>query len=269
MERAPVESEAAPTSDAPGAMPPGALGSPARPLTDDERGFAAVRPSALTMRDVVYRWPGTGFGLTVGAFDLRASSHAFLRGPSGSGKTTMLSLATGLIAPASGTITLGEREMTGLGGAARDRLRAEAIGIIHQQFNLLPYADVLTNVVLPLAFAPGRRAKASDARAEAHALLTRLGVPETLHAARAASLSVGQQQRVAIARALIGAPSLVVADEPTSALDTEARDAFLDILFESVEAAGAALLMVSHDPEIGRRFPIRHDLRDIARTDTA
>ncbi|MEM7488967.1 MAG: ATP-binding cassette domain-containing protein [Pseudomonadota bacterium] len=220
-------------------------------------------PAALDMRDVAFRYPSTGFALTVPAFAIGAGEHAFLRGPSGSGKTTILGLATGLLAADDGTVTVDGRPMP-MHAAARDRLRADAIGVIHQQFNLLPYLDTLSNVLLPAAFGRGRVAPGT-----AIDLLDRLGVPRALHAAPARALSVGQQQRVAIARALIGAPRLIVADEPTSALDADARDAFLDVLFENADAVGAALLMVSHDPEIGRRFARVHDLRDVARREDA
>ena len=216
---------------------------------------------ALAMRDVAFRYPSTGFGLDVAAFDLAAGEAAFLRGPSGSGKTTFLGLATGMLEADAGEIAVAGRPMPAR-PAARDALRAEAIGVIHQQFNLLPYLDTLSNVTLPLAF--GRGTDIAGADEAARALLGRLGVPEALHRVPARRLSVGQQQRAAIARALLGAPRLVVADEPTSALDVDARDAFLDLLFESAGAAGAALLMVSHDPAIGARFDRRLDLREIA-----
>ena len=222
-------------------------------------------PPALRMRGVRHRYPGTGFALSVEAFDLAADARAFLRGPSGSGKTTFLSLAAGLLAPLAGEIAVAGTSMPAR-PPGRDALRAEAIGIVHQQFNLLPASDVLTNVVLPLAFSRARRGRAGNARARAAATLERLGVPDALHRAPARALSVGQQQRVAIARALIGGPALVIADEPTSALDTDARDAFLTVLMEAVDGAGAALLMVSHDPVVGARFPTRLDLRDVART---
>ncbi len=211
------------------------------------------------MYDVAFRYPGTGFALSVPHYTLDTGEAAFLRGPSGSGKTTLLGLATGLLAADTGEIRVAGRDMPSR-AAGRDRLRADAIGVIHQQFNLLPYLDTLSNVLLPAAFGRG----AADP-ARAVDLLERLGVQSALHGAPARALSVGQQQRVAIARALIGTPRLIVADEPTSALDTEARDAFLDLLFESARAAGAALLMVSHDPAIGRRFARADDLRDIAR----
>lgn len=216
------------------------------------------------MRDVAFRYPATGFGLALRELTVEAGGRVFLRGPSGSGKTTLLRLATGLLVPDGGRVQLGEHEMTGRSGPARDRLRADAIGTIHQIFNLLPHVDVVGNVTLPLAFARHRRARVADADGEARALLSRLGVPERLHDARAASLSVGQQQRVAIARALIGRPPLVIADEPTSALDEDARDVFLDLLFGLADETGAALLMVSHDRAVGERFAHRLDLRDIA-----
>ena len=226
-----------------------------------EDGGDAVRGAALAMRDVAFRYPSTGFGLDVASFDLAEGEAAFLRGPSGSGKTTFLGLATGMLAADAGEIAVAGQAMPAR-PAARDALRAEAIGVIHQQFNLLPYLDTLSNVTLPLAF--GRGTDVAGAGDAARDLLVRLGVPEGLHAVPARRLSVGQQQRAAIARALLGAPRLVVADEPTSALDVDARDAFLDLLFESAKTAGAALLMVSHDPAIGARFARRLDLREIA-----
>ena len=212
------------------------------------------------MQGVAFRYPSTGFGLAVDAFDVAAGGRAFLRGPSGSGKTTVLGLATGLLVADAGAVTVAGRAMPRR-AAARDRLRAEAVGVIHQQFNLLPYLDVLSNVLLPAAFRPGAAPDADRAAG----LLDRLGLPAALHRVPAGRLSVGQQQRVAIARALSGRPRLVVADEPTSALDADARDAFLDVLFDTAAEAGAALLMVSHDDAVGARFETRHDLRDVAR----
>lgn len=225
---------------------------------------AEATAPTLAMSDVAFTYPSTGFGLRIAGFDLAAGGRVFLRGPSGSGKTTFLSLATGLLAADIGKVEVAGRPMPGR-ASARDALRADAIGIIHQQFNLLPYLDTLSNVLLPLAF--GRGSASSANQSDARDLLERLGVPASLHGAPARALSVGQQQRVAIARALLGEPSLVVADEPTSALDVETRDAFLDVLFASVEDAGSALLMVSHDPVIGERFGHAIDLGDIAEVD--
>ena len=221
--------------------------------------------ATLAMSDVKFAYSTTAFSLEIDQFELRAGECVFLRGPSGSGKTTFLSLATGLLEAGSGSIAVAGREMPKK-ASARDALRADAVGIIHQQFNLLPYLDTLSNVLLPIAF--GRDVGTSDNQSFARDLLKRLGVPTALHCARAGTLSVGQQQRVAIARALLGRPALVVADEPTSALDSDTRDAFMDVLFDCVEDAGSSLLMVSHDPAIGERFECAIDLRDIATVTT-
>lgn len=147
----------------------------------------------------------------------------------------------------------------------RDRFRAENIGIVFQQFNLLPYATALDNALLPLRFAPERRARVDDEREEALRLADALGLNEAqMTRGGAGALSVGQQQRIAVVRALIGAPGLIVADEPTSALDASAQAAFVETLFTHVEAAGASLLMVSHDERLAKRFDRTLRLEDIA-----
>jgi putative ABC transport system ATP-binding protein len=191
-----------------------------------------------------------------------------LVGPSGAGKSTFLSLLCGIVTPQAGRLEVLGTDMTQLSGAARDHFRAEHFGIIFQMFNLLPYGSILDNVLLPLSFAKKRRARAGESRAidaEAQRLLTSLGLdPVELRGLSTASLSVGQQQRVAAARALIGRPELIVADEPTSALDRDRQQAFLDLLFAETDAAGASLIMVSHEEQLGARFDRVLRLEDIA-----
>ena len=223
----------------------------------------------LDMSGVEFRWPGAGaFGIAVDEFRIRQRQRVMLLGPSGSGKSTLLSLIAGILAPQKGRIAVLGTDIAALGAGARDRFRAEHIGVIFQMFNLLPYGSVLDNVLLPLSFAPGRlerAGKADGGRSEALRLLERLGLERALIEDRtAARLSVGQQQRVAAARALIGRPALVIADEPTSALDRNRQNAFLDLLFGECEAAGAALIMVSHDETLGPRFDRVLRLDDIA-----
>jgi putative ABC transport system ATP-binding protein len=224
----------------------------------------------LELSGVSFRWPGrAGFGLAVDRFRLAAGEKLLLIGPSGSGKSTLLSLIAGIVVPAQGRIRVLGTDIAKLGAAQRDRFRAEHMGVIFQMFNLLPYASVIDNVLLPLSFAPARRTRAGGplaARNEAARLLTRLGLEEKLIDGRtAASLSVGQQQRVAAARALIGRPDLVIADEPTSALDRNRQIAFLDLLFAELKAAGAGLMMVSHDETLAHRFDRVARLDEIAR----
>ena len=232
---------------------------------------ADAAPDIVRLRDVRFAWPGKdAFSLTVEDFALPARERILLIGPSGSGKSTFLSLLCGILAPQSGRIAILGQDLTGLGAAARDAFRAEHFGIIFQMFNLLPYGSVIDNVLLPLSFAPGRRRRATasaSAAGEAARLLARLGLePGLLTSHSAASLSVGQQQRVAAARALIGTPEIVVADEPTSALDRDRQGAFLDLLFAETGAAGAALIMVSHDETLAPRFDRVLRLADIAQT---
>ncbi|MFD0857831.1 ATP-binding cassette domain-containing protein [Roseovarius aquimarinus] len=210
---------------------------------------------ALALTDVAFAWPGRGgFSLSCPSFEMAAGESVLLLGASGSGKSTLLSLICGIVAAERGRVMVGGTDLTRQRAGARDRFRAENIGVIFQQFNLLPYASVADNILLPLRFAPARRARAEDARAEAARLCTALGLPEGVLGARAERLSVGQQQRVAVARALIGAPPLIVADEPTSALDAATQDSFLGLLFEQSGKARSSLLMVSHDERLAARF---------------
>ena len=221
---------------------------------------------ALSLSDLRFAWPGSaGFGLEVSAFSLPKGERTLLLGASGSGKSTLLSLICGISAPDAGSVEVDGTDIAQLSRRRRDRFRAENIGIVFQQFNLLPYATALDNALLPLRFAPTRRAKVGDERAEALRLAAALGLDVgQMTQGGAGSLSVGQQQRVAVVRALIGAPALIVADEPTSALDASAQAAFVDTLFTHVEAAGASLLMVSHDERLADRFDRTVRIEDIA-----
>lgn len=227
-------------------------------------------PHIIEMSGVEFTWPGReAFGLTIEDFVLRAGQTVMLLGPSGSGKSTFLALLAGIVAPKRGNVRVLETELTKLSAAQRDRFRAEHVGVIFQMFNLLPYGTILDNVLLPLSFAPQRRARvemAGGARAEAARLLSSLELDARLIENRsAASLSVGQQQRVAAARALIGRPEIILADEPTSALDRSRQTRFLDLLFSEARAAGATLIMVSHDESLAHRFDSVMHLSDIVR----
>ena len=215
---------------------------------------------AIDLEDVHFAWPGGGFELAVPAFRLERGERCLLVGPSGAGKSTLLSLICGIAVPGSGTVRVLGEALEKLSGGRRDRFRAEHFGIVFQLFNLLPYATPLDNVLLPLGFAPKRKARlGSDAAAEARRLMAALDLPESVVGQSAsATLSVGQQQRAAAARALIGDPEIVVADEPTSALDNDTQERFLDLLFARIEASGATLLTVSHDVGLGAAIRHRH-----------
>ena len=227
------------------------------------------RPDAVSFTDVRYTWPGSSpFTIAIGEFSLARGEKLLLLGPSGSGKSTFLSLLAGIVVPNDGRIEVLGNDMAKLSGAARDRFRVEHFGIIFQMFNLLPYASLVDNVLLPLHFSRTRRERAlaeGSLQEVAFRLLEALGLDRTvITSATTASLSVGQQQRVAAARALIGAPQIIVADEPTSALDRNVEGAFLKLLFAQSAAAGASVIMVSHDEGLAPYFDRVVRLEDIA-----
>jgi putative ABC transport system ATP-binding protein len=225
---------------------------------------------ALAMRNVRFRYPGAGEdALRVDSFTVDAGEHVFVRGPSGCGKTTLLSLIAGVLVADEGTVSLLGSDWASQSSSARDRLRADHVGYIFQQFNLLPYLSVLENVLLPCRFSAlrARRAGGSESAiaARAQALLAQMGLgPEFAHRPSSA-LSVGQQQRVGAARALIGQPELVVADEPTSALDEAVRESFMRVLLEACAEARRALVLVSHDARLAQRFERQVDLPSLNR----
>ncbi|MFU8878477.1 MAG: ATP-binding cassette domain-containing protein, partial [Wenzhouxiangellaceae bacterium] len=145
--------------------------------------------------------------------------------------------------------------------------RADHVGIIFQQLNLLPWLDAIGNVRLGIRFSARRRERVSDPDAEAARLLEAMELPRDRWLRPANELSIGQQQRVAAARALFGRPDLILADEPTSALDTDRRDRFIDLLFDQAEQAGSAILFVSHDRALAANFDRQIELADINRAE--
>lgn len=228
-----------------------------KPLSDSD--------PILNLNDVRYRWPGrASFGLRVPDLTLAKSETVLLLGESGSGKSTLLSLICGTIIAASGCVCVAGTDIAALSAGKRDRFRAEQIGLIFQQFNLLPFASVQDNILLPLKFAPERRKRLADPTAEATRLCRDLGLPDGVMSANAGTLSVGQQQRVAAARALIGMPPLIIADEPTSSLDAATQATFLELLFAQSRAHDTTLLMVSHDARLSNQFDRVIHMADIA-----
>jgi putative ABC transport system ATP-binding protein len=224
------------------------------------RGSGDSPDAVVALSGVRFSWSGAPpFVIDIDGLRVARGERVFLRGPSGSGKSTLLSLLAGVIAPLEGTVRVLDLNIGTLGGAARDRFRADHIGFIFQMFNLIPYLSVIENVCLPCGFSSRRKQRAvregRSAEAEAVRLLRHLDMGDAALLRRPVTeLSVGQQQRVAAARALIGAPELVIADEPTSALDSDRRAAFLDLLFRECARERAALIFVSHDATLAPLF---------------
>ncbi|MFD7733579.1 ABC transporter ATP-binding protein [Kitasatospora phosalacinea] len=190
--------------------------------------YGKGRGAVAALREVTVGLPRGGFTAVMG--------------PSGSGKSTFLHCAAGLDRPSSGTVRLGDTDLSRLSERELTELRRERAGFVFQAFNLISALTVEQNVTLPLRLA-GRRADAGRL-AE---LVRRVGLQErTGH--RPGQLSGGQQQRVAIARALLSGPEVVFADEPTGALDTMTAREVLVLLRQTVDELGQTIVMVTHDP---------------------
>ena len=218
----------------------------------------------IKIDSVRFHWSKkSNFKIFVPNFEINKGEKVLLLGESGSGKTTLLSLICGFLNPLSGSISINGITINKLSSKTKDEHRADNIGIIFQQFNLLPYANVIDNIVLPLYFSKVRSANVTNQRESALNLCKQLRLPDDIDQYKASSLSVGQQQRVAVARALIGNPSLVIADEPTSSLDTDAQQIFLDLMFEQISNNKSTLLMVSHDRSLAERFDRLIDINEV------
>ncbi len=198
-------------------------------VTDVSKSYPTAEAPVPVLRGVTFR--------------LDAGRSLALTGESGSGKSTLLHLVAGLDTADAGEIRFGNTLVTELDDAGRASLRRNDIGLVFQQFNLIPSLDVGAN----LAF-QARLADRLDPAWQAH-LTSRLGLGDLL-ARYPEQLSGGQQQRVAIGRALAGRPPLILADEPTGNLDEATGDAVLDLLLGMVGESGASLLMVTHAPRL-------------------
>ncbi|TDC10998.1 ABC transporter ATP-binding protein [Nonomuraea longispora] len=182
-----------------------------------------------------------------------------VQGASGSGKSTLLALLGLLDTPDAGEISIDDACVNRLPDNRRSDLRAKKLGFVFQNYSLLPHLSARENVELPLMHGP--RMARSQARAAVLDCLDAVGLAGRADA-RPRQLSGGEQQRVAIARALVRGPAVVLADEPTGALDTGTADRVLDLLCSVATEAGAALLLVTHDPNVARRADRALFLRD-------
>ena len=215
---------------------------------------------AIEIKNLEYKWPGQKQNLLeIDTLTVKHGERLFLMGASGSGKSTLLSLLGGVIIPQKGAVHVLGANIAELSNSQRDEFRANHLGFIFQQFNLVPYLSVIDNVTLPCRFSEKRYHKSSEKgnhpNEEAVRLLNHLGINgNELLKKSVTELSVGQQQRVAAARALIGAPELLIADEPTSSLDADAQEAFVQLLFQECKVQNTTLVFVSHDVRFSHLF---------------
>ena len=174
---------------------------------------------------------------------LEPGQTAAITGPSGAGKTTLLNAIAGLIAPDQGAVRWGDDDIASFSERERDRWRRDTVGLVFQDFHLIPELGVRSNILLPLSFDHWRTGAA--ARVQARKLAERVGLGD--RTTRIGGLSRGEQQRVAVARALVRRPPLLLADEPTASLDPDNGKLIAELLISGAAETGASLLVVSHD----------------------
>jgi putative ABC transport system ATP-binding protein len=221
---------------------------------------------AIEIENLSFAWPKRAELLHIDALRVARGARVFLKGPSGSGKSTLLGLIGGVLTPGAGSVRLIGTSLGELSAGARDVFRGNHVGFIFQMFNLIPYLNVLDNIILPcrISHERQRRLNGRSREDEARKLAGRLGIGKIV-TDNVIDLSVGQQQRVAAARALLGAPELIIADEPTSSLDEDHREGFLQLLFEQCRDLGSTLIYVSHDRRMMPLFDRAVSLAEINR----
>jgi len=219
--------------------------------------------SLVEIRDLKVEYARSG-GVPLPVLDIpelkiEPASQLCIRGGSGSGKTTLLNIIAGILSPGRGTVVLDGADLAQMSEAERDRFRGRKVGFVFQTFNLLSGFTAAENVLLGSVFAGDPGEKRADRTARARELLEKVGLSGRAEH-RPSALSAGEQQRVAIARALMNRPRLVLADEPTGSLDEKNGNQVLDLMTNLAAAAGATLLLVTHDPVVMARFSTVLDL---------
>lgn len=215
--------------------------------------------SALLIRDLKFRYGASSSApwiIDLPSLELGKGEQMLLTGQSGGGKSTLLYLIAGLMEPNQGSIAVDGQDMHAISGEKRDLYRGRKIGMIFQTFNLLEGFTAIENVLTALMFSD---IPASEHQKRAEMLLQSLDINQPKKLVE--QMSVGQQQRVAVARAVACGPVLVLADEPTASLDPDNAVAAMDLIQQTCESQGAALLCMSHDPALADRFNRREALR--------
>jgi len=193
------------------------------------------------------------------SFTVPTGQFASIIGKSGSGKSTLLSLLGALDRPTSGSIEVGEKDVTKLGDHALINYRCKKIGFVFQNYNLIPNLTALENVMLPMEFAGGSKLKRKK---RAQELLNQVGIDDDKQLRKPGRLSGGEQQRVAIARALVNKPEVILADEPTGNLDTQNGKMIFDLLHSLTRSENTTIIAVTHDLSIAGKTDVTFRLQD-------
>ncbi|KAA3511120.1 ABC transporter ATP-binding protein [Agrobacterium rosae] len=211
---------------------------------------------SLTISGLTVSYPGLAAPvLSIGELKVAAGEMMAISGASGSGKSTFVNVITGLERIQEGTVTWGDQNIAGLTETRRDRWRGENVGLVMQEFHLLPGLSAIENVLLPVRLS---RAMCRDYGKRAADLLekTGLGRPDQ----NINTMSRGEMQRVAIARALLRKPGVIVADEPTASLDPGNGETIGRLLVDLARADGTTLIVITHDRLLAQRLDRRLEL---------
>ncbi|KQQ21009.1 peptide ABC transporter ATP-binding protein [Rathayibacter sp. Leaf299] len=212
-------------------------------LTNVTKSYSGAQTAVTALKDVTLTIPD--------------SQMVAIQGPTGGGKSTLLQMLGALDRPTSGTVVLGEHEISSVGDRRLAAVRATEVGIVFQSFNLIPTLTALENVETALA---PQRMPAAERTQRSREALASVGLADRGEHLPA-QLSGGQQQRVAIARALVKRPRVLLADEPTGALDEDTRDDIMTLLETLWTERGLTLVIVTHDSAVARRAQRRLHLK--------
>lgn len=233
------------------------------------------KQSAIVIRDLAFSYsPHNEAILNIAKWSVNRGDKIFLRGPSGSGKSTLLNLLAGILTPTQGCIKILDKPLDTMKSQHRDRFRAQHIGLVFQQFNLIPYLSVRDNILLAAGFSQrftptSQKKAAKNLQQQILELCQAVNIHPDLLQQKTAQLSIGQQQRVAIIRALINSPEILMVDEPTSALDADNRERFLQLLMKLVNQHQITLIFVSHDTTLASHFDQQIELSQLNQTEHA
>lgn len=199
----------------------------------------------ISAHDVQFRYPGSEFSLVLPQLEINKAQKVAVVGPSGCGKTTLLNMLCGISVPDQGSVQIGDQTISALSDADRRNFRIARIGMVFQQFELIDYLDLKSNILLPFHINSSLQLN-EEVIQRAETLAVEMGLGDKLRR-RPSQLSQGEKQRVAICRALVTRPQIMMADEPTGNLDPRNKQIILDLVHSQVAKHDMTLIMVTHD----------------------